>query len=316
MTSNAPTIADSLHAAGVSDVRPEYPLAALTTLRVGGPARVFVSADDEVALRAISRVCRDLDVPWIVIGRGSNLLVSDEGFPGIAVQLGRGWRGVDIVEDHVIAGGAEPLPTLAQRVADGGLSGFSWGAAVPGTLGGAVRMNAGAHGGQIADHLRWADVVDMSQAHSRRIDASEFSFGYRTSGLPEDVIVVRARLDLIRADAATVRQEIADIRAWRRVHQPLNEPNCGSVFVNPDAASAGMLIETAGCKGMTVGGASVSARHANFVVTRPGATAADVHALIIAVQRRVAEHSGVLLATEVVMVGDFGPDTPTVERRQ
>jgi len=316
VTSNAGAIADSLRAAGVSDVRVEYSLAGLTTLRVGGPARVFVSVDDEAALCAVGRVCRDLDVPWMVIGRGSNLLISDEGFPGIAVQLGRGWRGIDIVDDQVVAGGAEPLPTLAQRVADSGLSGFSWGAAVPGTLGGAVRMNAGAHGGQMADHLRWADVVDMSQAQSRRIDASEFSFGYRTSGLPDDVIVVRARLDLVRADAATVRQEIADIRAWRRAHQPLNEPNCGSVFVNPDAASAGSLIESAGCKGMTVGGAAVSARHANFVVTRPGATAADVHTLIAAVQRRVLEHSGVMLTTEVVMVGDFGQDAPTVERRQ
>ncbi len=296
-----------LRRAGVARVLPAASLASLTTLRVGGPARALVVAERDDDLAAIGRACRSHGVPWIVVGRGSNLLVPDSGWPGVAIQLGRGYRGLDVValrEDaptgRVRAGAAEPLPTLAVRVADAGYTGFAWACAVPGTLGGAVRMNAGAHGGDMSDHLVEVEVVRLSSGVREVWPVDLLGLGYRHSELPDDGVVVAVTLELQRGDPATVRAEIDGIRTWRRTHQPLNQPNCGSVFTNPEGDSAGRLIEAAGGTSIRVGGAAVSDRHANFVVTRPGATAADVRGVIAAVQQAVEEQFGIRLTTEVV----------------
>lgn len=286
-------------------VHPQAPLAAQTTLRVGGPARVLVVADHDDDLAAVGRAAADHGVGWAVVGRGSNLLVADAGWPGIAVVLGRGFRGTSIDGTTVRAGAAEPLPSLAVQVADAGLTGFAWACAVPGTLGGGVRMNAGAHGGDMADHLVEVDLVRLRSGVRETWPAAVLGLGYRRSALPDDAVVVSATLDLDRGDAAEVAADIADIRAWRRAHQPLNEPNCGSVFTNPPGDSAGRLIDAVGGKSIVVGGARVSQRHANFIVTRPGATAADVRGVMRAVCTRVWQESGVRLRTEVVMLGDF-----------
>jgi UDP-N-acetylmuramate dehydrogenase len=192
------------------------------------------------------------------------------------------------------------MPTVAVRTAQAGLAGFAWGCAVPGTMGGGVRMNAGAHGGDMSDSLVEARVLDLETGTIERHDAARLAFGYRSSALPDAAVVVSVTLQLEPADADVVLAEIDGIRRWRREHQPLNRPSCGSVFTNPPGASAGALIEQAGLKGLRVGGAEVSSTHANFIVTQPGASAGDVAALIEQVVTRVRQHSGVELRTEVV----------------
>lgn len=295
------------------EVRGEASLAELTTLRVGGPARALVIAETDEDLATVGRACLAHEVPWAVVGRGSNLLVADGGWPGVAIRLGRGYRGIGFDDDVVRAGAAEPLPTLAVRVADAGYSGFAWAAAVPGSLGGAVRMNAGAHGGEMRDHLVEADLVRLRSGVRETWPLDTLGLTYRSSQLPDDAVVVGAVLRLARGDRETTRAEIGEIRAWRREHQPLNDPNCGSVFTNPPEDSAGRLIDAAGAKGLRVNGAAISSMHANFIVTRPGASAADVYALIQRVRARVREHAGVQLHPEVTLLGDFSDVQAAVE---
>lgn len=298
-------LAAELRARGVGEVLAGDALSRLTTLRVGGPARALVVAERDQDLAAVGAVCRAHDLDWLVVGRGSNLLVGDGGWPGIAVQLGRGYRGIEPHGEIVRVGAAEPLPALAMRLADRGYAGFAWGAAVPGTVGGAVRMNAGAHGRELADQLLEADLVRLPTGVRETWPVERLGLRYRHSDLPRDAVVVAATLRLRRGDRDEVRGEIREIRAWRREHQPGNEPSCGSVFTNPPGDSAGRLVEAAGGKALAVGGARVSERHANFIVTSPGARAHDVYALIEQVRARVEERFGVRLEPEVVMVGDF-----------
>lgn len=297
----------ALRAAGPHDVREQVSLSGFTTLKVGGPARALVVVERDDDLAAVGRICREAGVPWLVVGRGSNLLVADAGWPGVAIVLGRGFRGVEIeVADGVgraRLGGAEPLPAVAVRLADAGLTGAAWAAGVPGTVGGAVRMNAGAHGGEVADHLVETEVVRLSSGVRELWPVEACGLRYRHSELPGDAVVVDAVWRLTTGDRDAVRAEIREVRDWRRAHQPINEPNCGSVFTNPPGDSAGRLVEAAGAKGLRVGGAEVSQRHANFIVTRPGATATDVTTLIEELRRRVAEHADVRLRPEVVVVG-------------
>jgi len=294
---------DELRDACGGDIRGDASVAELTTLRVGGPVRVLVTAESDDDLAAVGRGVATHDVPWLVVGRGSNLLVSDDGWPGVVVTLGRGFRDVRFDGERVRAGAAEPLPSLAIRIADAGLGGFAWAAAVPGSLGGAVRMNAGAHGGDMSQALVEVDLFRLRHGVRETWPLAQLGLSYRHSELPDDAVVVSATLQLHSASTDEIRDEIAEIRQWRRDHQPLNEPNCGSVFTNPQGESAGRLVETAGAKGLSIGGATVSTTHANFIVTTPGATATDVVRLIDEVRRRVAEVHGVDLVPEVQMRG-------------
>jgi UDP-N-acetylmuramate dehydrogenase len=279
-------------------------LSAFTTLRVGGPAAALVRAESPQDLEAVARVARAVGCAWLVIGKGSNLLVADEGWPGIAVVLGRGFRGVDIDGAQVRAGAAEPMPVLAQHVARHGLGGLAFGVAIPGTVGGAVRMNAGAHGGELAEVLEWAEVARMgADGALERWDSPRLGFGYRHSELAADAIVTRVQVRLRPADAGTVAADMAEMRQWRRDHQPINQPSCGSVFRNPPGDSAGRLIEAAGLKDLRIGGAQISRRHANFITASRDARAADVYQIIRTAQRRVRETAGVQLQTEVVLAG-------------
>jgi len=284
---------------GVTLVR-DAPLAAHTTLRVGGAAHLLVTADDQEGLERTVASCRTHGVPILVLGRGSNLLVGDDGWPGVVLKLGAGFRGIDVDGTLVRCGGAEPMPSVAVRTAQAGLAGFAWGCAVPGTMGGGVRMNAGAHGGDMADALVEALVLDGVSGKVERYDRERLAFGYRRSALPEHAVVVSVTLELAAATPAVVLAEIDEIRTWRREHQPLSRPSCGSVFTNPPGVSAGALIEAAGLKGVRSGGAEVSSTHANFIVTSPGATAADVESLIERIVHDVRAHAGIELVTEVV----------------
>ncbi len=283
-----------------ADVGVDVELALHTTLRVGGAAEVLVTVEDEPALVRSLEAARTLDVPVLVLGRGSNLLVADSGWPGLVVRLGAGFRGVEVDGVLLVAGGAEPMPSVALHAARSGLAGFSWGAAVPGSIGGGVRMNAGAHGGDMADSLVTARVLDARTGRIEDWDRERLRFGYRTSALTESSIVLSVTLALTSADPTVVMAEIDAIRAWRREHQPLDRPSCGSVFTNPPGASAGELIERAGLKGVRVGGAEVSTKHANFIVTQAGARATEVEDLIHLIIARVRDETGVELHPEVV----------------
>ena len=305
---DADPLVEELTGACAGDVRPEASLATHTTLRVGGPARVLVEAEGDRDLAAVGRAADAHDVPVLVLGRGSNLLVTDAGWPGIAVVLGRGLRGLEVLPadgdvGRVHVGGAEPLPVVAVAAADAGLGGFAWAAGVPGTVGGAVRMNAGAHGGDMAAALVEAELFRLRSGVREVWPVGRLGLRYRGSSLPSDGVVVAATLELPAASGEEVRAEIAEVRRWRRAHQPINLPNCGSVFVNPDGDSAGRLIDRAGLRGLRHGGASVSELHANFIVTEPGATAADVLALVEHVHDVVLEQHGVDLRSELVVVG-------------
>jgi UDP-N-acetylmuramate dehydrogenase len=285
-------------------LRVGFPIAPLTTFRIGGPAALFVDAQDDAALGAVNEAAGSTGVPVAVIGKGSNMLVADDGFPGIVVRLGRGFRWAGRAGDRLSAGGAMPLPAFAGVAMRHRLSGLEFGVAIPASLGGAVKMNAGAHGGSMSDVLERVEVYPLAGEGGRRtLAASEAGFTYRRSDLPDGAIVVGATVHLAPGDDDEIRARMEDAREWRRRTQPLAEPNCGSVFKNPDGDHAARLIEAAGAKGLRVGGARVSEKHANFIVADPGASARDVWTLIGQVRSRVGSHAGVLLETEVELMG-------------
>jgi UDP-N-acetylmuramate dehydrogenase len=288
----------------------EVPLAPLTTFRLGGPAKVFLRAESLDDLAALADVLHATQVPLLVVGRGSNMLVADRGWPGIAVQLGQRFRGVEIDGTELEAGGAMPLPGVAARSARASLGGMAFAVAIPGSVGGGVRMNAGAHGSELADRLVWADVFHLTgpaAGRAERLKPDELGFGYRRSALPAGTVVTAARFALTPAPEDSVRAEIDEARRWRRDNQPVNQPNCGSVFANPPEMAAGRVVELLGMKGEAHGGARISEVHANFIVAADGATAADVLVLIRRAMRRARDELGVTLRTEVQLVGDFGP---------
>lgn len=286
------------------EVLADEPLAAHTTIKVGGPADAFVHAETPRDLAEVAAVCATLGRPWLVLGRGSNVLVDDGGWPGAVVVLGRGFRGVELAGRLLVAGGAEAMPALAARAAAAGLRGLAFGVAIPGSLGGAVRMNAGAHGREIADVLAWAEVARLAQGGAiERLTPAELVAGYRRTALPADAVVVRAALELEHGDAELLRRDMAEMKRWRRTHQPIGEPSCGSVFANPPGAAAGRLIESAGMKGHRRGSAQVSTVHANFITVDPPGRAADVHAVIRDVEEAVQRVHGVALRREVVLAG-------------
>jgi len=285
-------------------LRIRFPIAPLTTFRIGGPAALFVEAQDDSALAAVREAAGSTGVPVAVIGKGSNMLVADDGFPGIVVRLGRGFRWVGRDGDRLSAGGAMPLPALAGVAMRHRLSGLEFGVAIPASLGGAVKMNAGAHGRSMSDVLERVEVYPLTGEGGRGVlDASEAGFAYRRSNLPDGAIVVGAAVRLTRGEDDEIRSRMEEAREWRRRTQPLAEPNCGSVFKNPDGDHAARLIEAAGAKGLRVGGARVSEKHANFIVADANASATDVWALIREVRSRVASHAGIVLETEVDLMG-------------
>jgi UDP-N-acetylmuramate dehydrogenase len=277
------------------------PLGPLTTYRVGGPAALLVADAGPADLSSVAAAVGSTGLDVLVVGRGSNLLVAEAGFPGIVVVLGEAFAEVRIEGTTVEAGGAAALPVVARRTAAAGLTGFEWAVGVPGSIGGAVRMNAGGHGSDMAASLTRVRVLDLRTGEDGWMVAAALQLGYRRSRLRASEVVTAVELQLAPGDAEVSDAEVASIVRWRRANQP-GGANAGSVFTNPPGDSAGRLVEAAGCKGLTVGGASVSERHANFVVTRPGATAADVVAVIAEVQRRVREHAGIDLHPEVVRV--------------
>lgn len=298
--------AESILRAACGDrVRTQFRLAPLTSFRIGGPAALYLEPESDADLVAAGEAVRETGIPFIVLGKGSNVLVSDSGFAGLVLRLGRGYRWAAREGNRLTAGGAMPLPALAGVALSHSLAGLEFGVAIPATLGGAVRMNAGAHGHEVAEVLETVEVFELIAGASRRIAAAGAGFSYRRSGLPADAVVVGSTVSLEPGERSEIRALMDEARDWRRRTQPLAEPNCGSVFKNPPGGHAARLIEQAGGKALAVGGASVSAKHANFIVASDGATAADVVELIRSVQELVEASSGIRLDPEVHLVGDL-----------
>lgn len=305
MTEGLARAEEIVRAACGERLRTSFPIAPLTTFRIGGPAALYLEADSEEDLAVAGWALRETGIRFAVLGRGSNVLVSDKGFPGLVLRLGKAFRWVTRDGGRLTAGGGMPLPALAGAALSHGLSGIEWAVAIPASFGGGVRMNAGAHGGALADVLETIGLFDLGTCEPVTITARDAGFGYRRSSLPEGSVVVQATVRLRPGDPATIRAGMDEVREWRRQHQPLAEPNCGSVFKNPPDRPAARLIEEAGLKGARVGGATVSPKHANFIVASEHARATDVVELIRTVQERVLERSDVRLEPEVHLVGEF-----------
>lgn len=279
------------------DLAAGAPLAPLTTIRVGGPADWLCRASSSGQVVAALRWAREHEVPVAVVGRGSNLLVSDEGFRGLALRLAGPLAGIRVSGTDLWCGGGASLPRAVQRAAAHGLTGLEFGASIPGTAGGAVAMNAGAHGGELAGVLRWAVVC--SADGRRRIGREQLDLGYRRSALAPGEVVSMAGFALTPGDPARIAADLAAFRGHRRATQPQGVRTFGSVFTNPAGDSAGRLLEAAGCKGLRIGGARFSPVHANFIEADPDCRAADVLALMSEGRRRVATAGGPCLHPEV-----------------
>ena len=280
----------------------DVPLGPLTTYRVGGAAALFVEAGSIEDLTAVARAVAATGVPTLVVGKGSNLLVADAGFSGVALVLGEDFARIDARGTVVRAGGAAALPVVARRTVREGLTGFEWAVGVPGSIGGAVRMNAGGHGSDMAASLVDARIVDLRTGADERVAASDLDLGYRQSNVTASRVVVEATLGLAAGDREAGERTLSEIVGWRRANQPGGQ-NAGSVFTNPPRDSAGRLIDAAGCKGLRVGTAAVSTKHANFFQADAGGSADDVVALMAEVRRRVLDRAGVDLHPETRMVG-------------
>ena len=283
----------------------DHPIGPMTTYRAGGRAARFVRPVDRSELEAVAAGVASAGIPVLVVGRGSNLLVADGGFGGLAVQLGQAFEKVRAEGTTVVAGAGVSLPVLARRTVAESLTGFEWAVGVPGSLGGAVRMNAGGHGSDMATTLVSADTVDLATGEGRRRTLADLSLGYRSSSIEQSEVVVEATIALAVSDMASGEERLAEIVRWRRENQPGGQ-NAGSVFTNPVGDSAGRLIDEAGLKGWRFGSASVSERHANFIQVDEGGSADDVVALMDMVVRRVIEVHGIRLEPETVIVGFTG----------
>jgi UDP-N-acetylmuramate dehydrogenase len=312
MTAGAPDLVtlqgDIARRVGVKAER-HAPTAKLSTMRVGGPADLLATAHNAFELRALVRFARARELPLTLIGRGSNIVISDRGIRGLAVHVRAEGSRVD--GTTYVAEAGVPMARAATETQRAGLTGLEFGLAIPGTAGGAVWANAGAHGSDVASILESADVL-LADGTEQRLPADQLGLAYRESRFkhqPPDQpaeVVIGARFRLEPADADLIKQRLDDIRHWRQAHQPLGIPSAGSSFRNPaDGPSAGELIDRAGLKGLQEGGATVSEKHANFLVNDRRGTAADVRRLLDRVRATILERDGIDLVPEIVFVGDW-----------
>ena len=295
---------------GVKTSRDE-PLARFTTMRVGGPADLFATVHNVHELRAIVRFARSRDIPLTLLGRGSDVVIADAGIRGLVVQNRA--EGSRVEGERYVAESGLPMARAATETQTAGLTGLEFGLAIPGTVGGAVWANAGAHDGDVAGILETADVL-LGDGTEARLTVAELDFAYRDSRLkhhPEEV-VLGAMFRLATADSTAIAARLDEIKRWRREHQPLGIPSAGSTFRNPPGDSAGRLIESIGWKGRTRGGATVSEKHANFIVNDRRGPAIDVRGLIDDVAAAVERETGIVLEPEVTFLGDW--DGPSAAR--
>ncbi len=290
-------------AAGREAVLEQESMKKHTTFRIGGPADVFVMPDTEEKAAEAIRICRDLNAPFYVVGNGSNLLVSDQGYRGVIVQICKNLSEIEAEGSRIRAQAGAALSGIARKALAEGLTGFEFASGIPGTVGGAAVMNAGAYGAELKDVLREVTVLTL-EGEILRVPARELELGYRHSVIPErEWTVLGAELELQPGDPGQIRARMEELREKRVSRQPLDLPSAGSTFKRPEGYFAGKLIMDAGLRGFTVGGAQVSGKHCGFVVNRGEATADDVRTLICEVTARVREQFGVTLEPEVKMLG-------------
>lgn len=284
-------------------VRENVGLGDLTTYRSGGPARYFAELTTDAELSALvdSRLAVEQDV--LILGRGSNLVVSDRGFDGLVIKLSGEFMAIEVDQPQVAAGAAAPLPRVARSSVDGGLTGLEFLVGIPGSVGGGVRQNAGCFGVEVGDRLLSATVMDLHTGVVTERDMGSFEFSYRHSNLGTHELVMRAAFLAAPGDKGEGRARMREITRWRKEHQPGGTLNAGSVFKNPDGISAGELIDRLGLKGTRVGDVAVSEKHANFFVAGPNATSAQIRELVEVVKATVFEREGTMLVPEIQFVG-------------
>ena len=287
-------------------VERDYPLARLTTVRTGGPTDFFARPSSEEGLVELLAWAQQAGIEVGVVGSGSNLLVADEGFRGLAIKLDGALAEFERDGERLVAGGGARLPSAAAKAASWGLSGLEFGINIPGTVGGAVKMNANAYGGQLAQVLEWVDVCTAAGLQRRGPD--QLGFSYRSSNLKQGEVVSRASFQLGPGEPAAIKATMGEMRGKRREAQPSGIKTFGSTFKNPegsDGRTAGQLLEAAGCQGLEHGGARFAPKHANFVENTGDATTADVLELMAEGRRRVHERFGVVLEPEVQALGEI-----------
>lgn len=287
-----------------ADVYPDEPMRRHTMYRIGGPARFYVQVASIGALKRLVQACQQTATPWVAVGRGSNLLVSDEGFPGVVITLGRDFRTCRFDEEtcRFCVGAGVPLSSVVQEAFRRCLSGLEFAVGTPGTVGGALRMNAGTREQGIASQVVSVTTLSPRTGLARR-EAADIDWGYRTSSFAPDEVIVECELSVKPADPYLLRGKMEASHTRRKKTQPLTLPSCGSVFKNPEGASAGQLIEAVGLKGAQAGDAQISEVHANFIVNRGNASARDVLELINLARSKVYEAYGIELQPEVRFLG-------------
>lgn len=276
-----------------------------TTFRIGGPADYYVMPKDETQLAAVIQLCLQSGMPYYILGNGSNLLVSDQGYRGVIISMSEGFRRMEAEGEQIVAGAGVLLYKLAKQAWEASLTGFEFAAGIPGTLGGALVMNAGAYGSEIRDVLVSAKVMDP-EGNIHTLTAEELELGYRTSCIPKHhYVVLEGTFRFRHGDKAAIRARMDELLLQRKTKQPLEFPSAGSTFKRPEGHFAGKLIQDAGLRGFQVGGAQISEKHCGFVVNRGQATAADVVELCREAGRQVEEQFGVTLEMEVKLLGEI-----------
>lgn len=287
------------------NVRRDEPMQRHTTFRIGGPAAFYVTPEESQEVAGVIRFCRDNELPYYILGNGSNLLVSDSGFDGVVIAIDKLWSYTRWEGHRVTAGAGTPLALIARQALEHGQAGMEFAAGIPGTLGGAVVMNAGAYGSEMKDIILSATVLTIA-GEVKELSAGELALGYRTSCIPANqYVVLEAELELRDGDPEQIRSRMDDLSMQRRTKQPLEYPSAGSTFKRPQGYFAGKLIQDAGLKGYQAGGAQVSEKHSGFVINKGNATAGDVIELCDHVKAEVKKQFGVDLELEVKLLGKF-----------
>lgn len=290
---------------GKEKVRISEPMNRHTTFRIGGPADYFLLPSTAEEVKKILEICKEKELPYFILGNGSNLLVSDEGYCGVIIQLYRNYGGITVEGTDIRAGAGALLSQIASAAKNASLTGFEFAGGIPGTLGGAVVMNAGAYGGEMKDVLKEVTVM-TEQGEIMTIPAEKLEMGYRTSLVKKaGYLVLEAVISLKAGDVEEIKAIMKDLTEKRVSKQPLEYPSAGSTFKRPEGYFAGKLIMDAGHRGYQVGGAQVSEKHCGFVINKGNATAADVCGLMKDVQEKVQEQFGVTLEPEVKFLGEF-----------
>ena len=290
---------------GSDNVKQQEPMSRHTTFRIGGPADFYLCPHSTKEVQEIVEICKEENLPYFVLGNGSNLLVSDKGYRGVVIQLWKNFSDITVKDCCIQAKAGALLSKVAAEALEAGLTGMEFASGIPGTIGGAAFMNAGAYGGEMKDIIKSVKVLD-TQGEVRILPKEELKMGYRTSIVKEKgYTILSVELELSKGNREEIRNTMEDLKERRTSKQPLEMPSAGSTFKRPEGYFAGKLIMDSGLRGFSVGGAQVSEKHCGFVVNKGGATAMDVLTLIREVQRRVKEQFGVDLETEVRFLGEF-----------